>query len=124
MLPTVTFSRKDEEANQESYKLSDETFDNINEVLKLYIGTKNYHNFTSKKKSNDPSAKRYIMEFSCEKPFVRKNVEFAILKVKGESTLKECRYFNTIFTCRSKFYDASDKKNGWIAYFYHKRIHN
>lgn len=83
MLPTVSFSRKGEEVDQETYRLSDDTFSNINEILKLYIGTKNYHNFTSKKKSNDPSAKRYIMEFNCEKPFVRKNVEFTILKVKG-----------------------------------------
>ncbi|KAJ8912257.1 hypothetical protein NQ315_008848 [Exocentrus adspersus] len=38
-----------------------------------------------KKKPNDPSANRYIVSFTCEKPFIRNDVEFAVLKVHGQS---------------------------------------
>lgn len=85
MLPTVAFANKHEEVLQADYRLSDEKFNEINEILKHYVGTKNYHNFTSKKKPNDPSAKRYMKSFVCEKPFVRKNVEFTVMKVQGQS---------------------------------------
>lgn len=53
----------------------------------MYVGTKNFHNFTIKKEPYDPSAKRYIMSFECQTPFVPDNteVEFARLKVTGQS---------------------------------------
>ncbi|KAK2147485.1 hypothetical protein LSH36_550g02015 [Paralvinella palmiformis] len=37
------------------------------------------------RKPSDPSAKRYIMEFSMGSPFVRKEVQFALISVKGQS---------------------------------------
>lgn len=85
ILPTVAFAKNDEAVEQETFRLSDNTFDEINNLMKMYLGTKNYHNFTSKKKPKDPSAKRYIMSFECEKPFLSNDVEFAVVKVKGQS---------------------------------------
>lgn len=85
MLPTVAFADKETTPAQEEYRLNEELLKEINDVLSLYVGTKNYHNFTSKKKNNDPSAFRYIVSFVCEPPFVRKGVEFVVLKVKGQS---------------------------------------
>ncbi|KAK4885595.1 hypothetical protein RN001_001866 [Aquatica leii] len=86
MLPTVTFAKSDDTTvTQESFRLSDNALKEINQVLSNFLGTKNFHNFTSKKKHNDPSAKRYIFSFKCEPPFIRKGVEFVILKVKGQS---------------------------------------
>ncbi|VEN59748.1 unnamed protein product [Callosobruchus maculatus] len=85
MLPTVAFADHNKEVQQEDFRLDEERLNRINELLKHFIGTKNYHNYTSKKKPNDPSAKRYIMSFVCEAPFIRNNVEFAILKVHGQS---------------------------------------
>nr|CAH7718295.1 unnamed protein product [Callosobruchus chinensis] len=85
MLPTVAFADHNKEVQQENFRLDIERLNRINELLKHFVGTKNYHNYTSKKKPNDPSAKRYIMSFVCEAPFIRNNVEFAILKVHGQS---------------------------------------
>lgn len=84
MLPTVAFSPYENNATMEEYRLSEDKIEYVQELLKTYVGTKNYHNFTSKKKPTDPSANRYIISFTCDPPFVRKNVEFTVLKVKGK----------------------------------------
>jgi tRNA pseudouridine38-40 synthase len=64
-----------------------ERLEELNNILKLYEGTKNYHNFTVRKEWTDPSSRRYIIKFDCEQPFVADNteVEFVRLKVKGQS---------------------------------------
>ncbi|XP_050508354.1 pseudouridylate synthase 1 homolog [Diabrotica virgifera virgifera] len=85
LIPTVAFAPHDKEVSQKDFRLDDETFTKINTILENYLGTKNFHNYTSKKKHNDPSANRYMKSFVCEKPFIRKEVEFAILKVHGQS---------------------------------------
>ncbi|KAK9873223.1 hypothetical protein WA026_021715 [Henosepilachna vigintioctopunctata] len=84
-LPTVSFADKDATVEQNGYRVDNETFDNVNRVLKMFVGTKNFHNFTSKKSPQDPSANRYIKSFVCDRPFVWNDVEFAILKVEGQS---------------------------------------
>lgn len=83
VLPTAAFAK--DKCKQEDYRLTDDTLNEINDLLKLYLGTKNYHNFTTKKKPRDPSAKRYMHLFECEKPFLSNGTEFAVLKVKGQS---------------------------------------
>ncbi|XP_053309759.1 pseudouridylate synthase 1 homolog [Spea bombifrons] len=84
-LPTFAFSHKDHETQDESFRLSKETLDKVNELLALYKGTHNFHNFTSQKGPRDPSAKRYIMEMHCEPPFQQGGLELAVIKVKGQS---------------------------------------
>ncbi|XP_066142289.1 pseudouridylate synthase 1 homolog [Euwallacea fornicatus] len=83
VLPTIAFA--DTEKPQKAFRIKEETLKEINEILQLYVGTKNFHNFTVKKKPNDPSAKRFIKSFECEPPFVKDNVEFCALKVYGQS---------------------------------------
>lgn len=67
--------------------MSSERLEQLNQTLALYLGTKNFHNFTVKKEHFDPSAKRFIISFECEKPFVPENteVEFARLRITGQS---------------------------------------
>ncbi|KAL0116523.1 hypothetical protein PUN28_009885 [Cardiocondyla obscurior] len=67
------------------YRLSPESLDRLNSILKLLEGSHNFHNFTSKVKPLDPRAKRYIISFSCTETFVSNGMEFAILEVKGQS---------------------------------------
>lgn len=43
--------------------MTDEVLDTVNETLRLFTGTKNFHNFTAGKKFTDPSSKRYIISF-------------------------------------------------------------
>ena len=86
-LPSYSFTNDDEDFQETSFRLSSERLEKLNNILKLYIGTKNFHNFTIRKEFTDPSAKRFIISFSCEKPFVPDNteVEFVRLKIKGQS---------------------------------------
>jgi tRNA pseudouridine38-40 synthase len=86
-LPTFTFTADDEEYQESSFRLSPERFEKLNSILQLYVGTKNFHNFTIRKEAFDPSAKRFIIDFHCEQPFIPDNteIEFARLKIKGQS---------------------------------------
>ncbi|XP_072456872.1 pseudouridylate synthase 1 homolog isoform X2 [Notamacropus eugenii] len=85
MLPTFAFAHKDSDVQDERYRLSPETLEKVNKLLASYKGTHNFHNFTSQKGPKEPSARRYIMEMHCEAPFVREGMEFAVIKVKGQS---------------------------------------
>ncbi|XP_072323197.1 pseudouridylate synthase 1 homolog [Scyliorhinus torazame] len=85
MLPTFAFAHKDHDSQAKEYRLSSDALRHVNSLLASYKGTHNFHNFTSGKAPRDPSAKRYIMEMYCEEPFVRQGMEFAVLKVKGQS---------------------------------------
>ncbi|XP_011141447.1 tRNA pseudouridine synthase A [Harpegnathos saltator] len=67
------------------YRLSIESLNRLNSILKLFEGTHNFHNFTSKTKPLDPRARRYIINFHCVDTFVSKGIEFVVLEVKGQS---------------------------------------
>ncbi|NXT79589.1 TRUA synthase, partial [Zapornia atra] len=85
MLPTLAFAHKDQDVQEDAYRLDRETLERVNRLLGCYKGTHNFHNFTSQKGPRDPSAKRYIMEMSCGEPFLRGSLEFAVIRVKGQS---------------------------------------
>nr|XP_022337665.1 tRNA pseudouridine synthase A, mitochondrial-like [Crassostrea virginica] len=69
----------------DQYRVTDEVLARVNEILKLYIGTHNFHNFTSGIKPTERRAYRYIISFECGKPFVREGLEFVTCKVRGQS---------------------------------------
>uniref|UniRef100_A0A8D0BHS4 Pseudouridylate synthase 1 homolog n=1 Tax=Salvator merianae TaxID=96440 RepID=A0A8D0BHS4_SALMN len=85
MVPTFAFAHKDHDPQDETFRLTEDTLQTVNRLLAAYKGTHNFHNFTSQKGPRDPSAKRFIMEMFCEVPFVREGMEFAVIKVKGQS---------------------------------------
>lgn len=84
MLPTLAFAPYQETVIPETYRASKETMSKVNETLSLFNGTRNFHNFTSRKKFRDPSAIRYIMSFECLDPFIKKDIEFAVIQIKGK----------------------------------------
>lgn len=86
MLPTVALSPKDyDTGNVAAFRLEPETLQRVNRMFALYKGTHNFHNFTSQKAPNDPSARRYITEMYCGEPFICSNTEFAVITVRGQS---------------------------------------
>ncbi|XP_007953244.2 tRNA pseudouridine synthase A [Orycteropus afer afer] len=87
MLPTFAFAHKDQDVQDESFRLRAETLRRVNELLACFCGTHSFHNFTSQKGPQEPSARRYILEMQCGEPFVRDGLEFAIITVKGQSFL-------------------------------------
>lgn len=86
-LPTISFADHEQDVSMDTYRLSDEKLDKLNGLLKLFEGTKNFHNFTSRKDFLDPSANRFIVSFVCSPPFLddTTNIQFAVVKVKGQS---------------------------------------
>lgn len=84
-LPSISFAPADQDVDMKTYRIDDATLARVNEALKLFEGTKNFHNFTSRKKYEDPSARRFIMNFRCEPPFMVDDVEFCMIIVKGQS---------------------------------------
>jgi len=77
------------------YRIDDETLIRVNGLLQQYVGTHNFHNFTSRRPFEDASSKRYVMSFECGKPFLSsarcptchegREVQFVPLHVKGQS---------------------------------------
>lgn len=86
-LPTISFADHGQDISMEMYRLPTDRFDQLNALLKMFEGTKNFHNFTSRKEYCDPSAHRFIVSFTCSQAFVdaTTNIEFAVMKVKGQS---------------------------------------
>ncbi|XP_025093727.1 tRNA pseudouridine synthase A-like [Pomacea canaliculata] len=84
MLPTYSFAPIEKFITKD-YRITGDILLHVREILAMYKGTHNFHNFTSGKKPNDPSSKRYIIMFECGEPFVRDGVEFVVLTVKGQS---------------------------------------
>lgn len=84
-LPSVSFAPANEPNELTTFRIDDATLARVNETLKLFEGTKNFHNFTSRKKFEDPSVRRFILDFHCEPPFMVDDVEFCTIVVKGQS---------------------------------------
>jgi tRNA pseudouridine38-40 synthase len=69
-----------------AYRISEARKNRVQEVLNLYLGTRNYHNYTVQKKFRDASAKRHIKSFKVgEKPIIINDTEWLSLKVHGQS---------------------------------------
>lgn len=81
--PTYAFMPKGQPSID--YRIDDVTLSNVNSVLQKFVGTRNYHNFTSRIAYTDGAAQRYIISFECGKPFVRNGLEFVTLAVRGQS---------------------------------------
>lgn len=72
----------------QDFRLSDEALTRVNELLKVYEGCRNYHNFSVGKESYETNSKRVIYNAQCEeKLIVIDNVEFAVIRIKGGSFL-------------------------------------
>jgi tRNA pseudouridine38-40 synthase len=74
----------------------------VKDVSNEYLGSHNFHNFTSGKKFTDPSARRHILTINVTKnhsiqiidlicflkiadPYINENVEFTTITIKGQS---------------------------------------
>jgi len=68
-----------------SFRMNGELRSRVNDVLKEFIGSRYYHNYTSGKLPLEPSSQRYITEFEIGEPFEKDDMEFAVIKIKGQS---------------------------------------
>jgi len=84
LLPTFAFSPATEIVS-ESWRCEADTVANVNKVLKMFLGSHYYHNYTSGKLPLEPSSRRHMYEFVCGEPFEKEGMEWCILKIKGQS---------------------------------------
>lgn len=57
----------------------------FNRILKYYVGSHNFHNFTTRTKAEDPSARRYIISFDAKTTVTVDGIEFVKCEVVGQS---------------------------------------
>eukprot|EP00638_Chattonella_subsalsa_P000608 CAMPEP_0117755932 /NCGR_PEP_ID=MMETSP0947-20121206/13752_1 /TAXON_ID=44440 /ORGANISM="Chattonella subsalsa, Strain CCMP2191" /LENGTH=524 /DNA_ID=CAMNT_0005575373 /DNA_START=202 /DNA_END=1776 /DNA_ORIENTATION=- len=69
------------------FRLSQEKLKMLRKLLNKYEGTRNYHNFTSRKDVDDMSCNRFVMSFKCSQPYLEGDVEWVCLSVLGQSFL-------------------------------------
>ncbi|KAL2893066.1 tRNA pseudouridine synthase 1 [Bienertia sinuspersici] len=67
------------------FKYGEEVRNRFNRILKHYVGTHNFHNFTTRTKAEDPSAKRYIVSFEANTTLTLEGIEFVKCEVIGQS---------------------------------------
>lgn len=84
LAPTFSFA-PDKHTMDSSYRLSDEQFELLNSLLEQYVGTHNFHNFTSGKHPSDKSSFRYITKCEAKKPFECRAHEFIAIEICGQS---------------------------------------
>mmetsp|Transcript_30715 Transcript_30715/g.99002 ORF Transcript_30715/g.99002 Transcript_30715/m.99002 type:complete len:359 (+) Transcript_30715:631-1707(+) len=49
-----------------AYRADSATVEALKRILRQYVGTRNYHNFTAKMKADSDAAKRYVLSFDVE----------------------------------------------------------
>ncbi|EHA8592431.1 tRNA pseudouridine synthase A [Cocos nucifera] len=67
------------------FSYGDEERERFNRILKHYVGTHNFHNFTTRTKAEDPSAQRYIISFNAGRVVRIEGIEFVRCEVVGQS---------------------------------------
>ncbi|KAJ4290015.1 tRNA pseudouridine synthase 1 [Collariella sp. IMI 366227] len=73
-------------AAKRRYRVTPARVAKLQDALNLYLGTRNYHNYTIMKSHNDPSAKRHIKSFEINPtPIQIGDTQWLSLKVHGQS---------------------------------------
>lgn len=67
------------------FRISEERKKSIREALSVYIGTKNFHNYTIGQTFSQPNSKRVMRSFEASEPFLIDGTEWMSLKVHGQS---------------------------------------
>lgn len=84
-LPSIAFSPYNEQSTLQSYRIPADRLQLATDVLSMYKGRKNFHNYTLGKLEFDRSAHRTMTDISVSEPFVEADIEFCRITIKGES---------------------------------------
>lgn len=68
-----------------TFSYTDEVKERFNRILKYFIGTHNFHNFTTRTKAEDPAAKRFIISFAADRVVSLDGIDFVRCEVVGQS---------------------------------------
>lgn len=67
------------------FRYGDKEKERFNRILGHYVGTHNFHNFTTRTKAEDPSAHRFIVSFDANTIVTVEGIEFVKCEVVGQS---------------------------------------
>lgn len=84
-LPTIAFSHYNDQSLMKDYRVPADRLKRANDILSLYKGQTNFHNYTVKKLFFDRSSERFIDYMVCSEPFIERDIEFTRITVKGSS---------------------------------------
>ncbi|KAK6939028.1 Pseudouridine synthase I, TruA, alpha/beta domain [Dillenia turbinata] len=70
---------------QNEFSYGERERERFNRILRYYVGTHNFHNFTTRTKAEDPSARRYIISFEANKVVTVEGIDFVKCEVIGQS---------------------------------------
>lgn len=95
-MDVVTEDEKKQDVDYESSSLEEmplrsafsythEVKERFNRILKKYVGTHNFHNFTTRTKAEDPAAKRFIISFAADRVVNLDGIDFIRCEVVGQS---------------------------------------
>ncbi|KAL6634896.1 hypothetical protein ACP70R_027567 [Stipagrostis hirtigluma subsp. patula] len=68
-----------------TFSYTDEVKERFSRMLKYYVGTHNFHNFTTRTKAEDPAAKRFIISFVADRVVSLDGIDFVRCEVVGQS---------------------------------------
>ncbi|XP_021296028.1 tRNA pseudouridine synthase A, mitochondrial-like [Herrania umbratica] len=72
-------------AEERRFCYGEEEKKRFNRILKHYVGSHNFHNFTTRTKAEDPSARRYIVSFHANNVVNVEGIDFVKCEVVGQS---------------------------------------
>ncbi|KAK3038881.1 hypothetical protein RJ639_028603 [Escallonia herrerae] len=74
-----------EAAKRSGFSYGEKERERFNRILKCYEGTHNFHNFTTRTKAEDPSARRYIISLEANTTVTVDGIDFVKCEVVGQS---------------------------------------
>ncbi|KAJ9101750.1 hypothetical protein QFC21_003089 [Naganishia friedmannii] len=72
-------------AKKRAFRISEEEVERFRELMKAYLGTHNFHNYTLNKSFNDQSSKRYMIDIDVAPPVEHNGMEWLSVKIHGQS---------------------------------------
>lgn len=84
-LPTIAFAPYNDQSELCEYRVTPDRLQRANEILSMFKGLTNFHNYTIKKLHFDRASSRRIEFIECTEPFIESDIEFVRIVVKGES---------------------------------------
>ncbi|WCJ44312.1 hypothetical protein M5689_024986 [Euphorbia peplus] len=74
-----------QEMKNNEFVYGEEQKERFNRILNYYVGSHNFHNFTTRTKAEDPSAIRYILSFDAKTIVTVEGIDFVKCEVVGQS---------------------------------------
>ncbi|KAK8575629.1 hypothetical protein V6N13_033138 [Hibiscus sabdariffa] len=74
-----------ENKEERKFCYGEEEKERFNRILSYYVGSHNFHNFTTRTKAEDPAANRYIVSFHANKVVTVEGIDFVKCEVVGQS---------------------------------------